>query len=73
MSTSTQHVPGPNDPQLPPQLAEFKDKTTDEVLAIANRMPFFMTKLDDTDGEGGENVQLEALKALAYEGEPHKV
>lgn len=73
MSNSAQHVPSPNDPQLPPQLAEFKDKTTDEVLAELNRMPFFMTKLDDTDGEGGENVQLEALKALAYEGEPHEV
>ena len=73
MPDSTQHVPGPNDLQLPPQLAEFKDKTTDEVFAELNRMPFFMTKLDGTDGEGGENVQLEALKALAYEGEPHEV
>lgn len=32
-----------------------------------------MTKLDETDGAGGENVELEALKALAYEGEPHEI
>lgn len=32
-----------------------------------------MTKLDNSDGDGGENVELEALKALAYEGEPHEI
>ncbi len=32
-----------------------------------------MTALDDTDGSGGENVELEALKALAYEGTPLEV
>lgn len=31
-------------------------------------MPLFMTSLDETDGEGGENQMLEALKAMAYEG-----
>lgn len=67
------YVPGPNDPALPPQLSEFKDKTMDEVLEELNRMPLFMTKLDDSDGAGGENVELEALKALAYEGEPHEI
>ncbi|CCF58450.1 hypothetical protein KAFR_0E02980 [Kazachstania africana CBS 2517] len=67
------YVPGPNDPALPPQLSEFKDKSTDEVLEELNRMPFFMTKLDDTDGDGGSNMELEALKALAYEGEPHEI
>ncbi|CAI4055689.1 HSP70/90 family co-chaperone CNS1 SKDI_02G2650 [Saccharomyces kudriavzevii IFO 1802] len=67
------YVPGPGDPELPPQLSEFKDKTSDEILREMNRMPFFMTKLDETDGAGGENVELEALKALAYEGEPHEI
>lgn len=67
------YEPGPNDPALPPQLNEFKDKTTDEVLKELNRMPFFMTKLDPTDGEGGSNTELEALKALAYEGEPYEI
>lgn len=54
------YVPGPGDPVLPPQLSEFKDKTSDEILTEMNRMPFFMTRLDDTDGAGGENVELEA-------------
>lgn len=67
------YVPGPNDPKLPPQLSEFQNKTSDEVLEELNRMPFFMTKLDNTDGDGGENLELEALKALAYEGEPHEI
>ncbi|SCU95227.1 LANO_0E09692g1_1 [Lachancea nothofagi CBS 11611] len=67
------YVPGPGEPALPPQLSEFQNKTTDEVLDELNRMPFFMKTLDDTDGEGGENVKLEALKALAYDGEPHEV
>ena len=41
--------------------AELKNKTTDEVLEELNRMPFFMTHLDDSNGEGGENMELEAL------------
>lgn len=73
MSTLPKYVPGPNDPVLPPQLSDFKNKTTDEVLEELNRMPFFMTSLDNTDGAGGSNVELEALKALAYDGEPHEI
>lgn len=68
-SKPQKYVPGPNDPLLPPQLSEFKDKTTDEVLTELNKMPFFMTQLE----AGTENTELEALKALAYEGEPHEV
>lgn len=67
------YVPRPGEPALPPQLSEFQNKNTDQVLEELNRMPFFMRKLDDTDGDGGENVGLEALKALAYDGEPHEV
>ncbi|KAF2102064.1 TPR repeat protein-like protein [Rhizodiscina lignyota] len=55
-------------PALPPAMAESKRHTVDEVVQMMNRMPLFMTELDETDGEGGENVELEALKALAYEG-----
>ncbi|AMD20774.1 HDR031Wp [Eremothecium sinecaudum] len=62
--------PGPGDPAVPPQLADFHGKTSDEVLKELNKMPFFMTKLDDA---GSDNVELEALKALAYEGEPDEV
>ncbi|KAF2656049.1 TPR repeat protein-like protein [Lophiostoma macrostomum CBS 122681] len=53
---------------LPPAMTDKKSQGVDEVLKELNRLPLFMTTLDETDGEGGENVQLEALKALAYEG-----
>jgi tetratricopeptide (TPR) repeat protein len=49
-------------------MEEVKNMGVDEVIKEMNRLPLFMTTLDETDGEGGENVQLEALKALAYEG-----
>ncbi|GAV50140.1 hypothetical protein ZYGR_0S02740 [Zygosaccharomyces rouxii] len=67
------YKPGPNDPVLPPQLSEFQDKNADEILEELNRQPFFMTQLDETDGDKGANLELEALKALAYDGEPHEV
>lgn len=53
---------------MPPGMEEKRTKTADELLAEMNRVPLFMTTLDETDGEGGENVMLEAIKALAYEG-----
>ncbi|KAL6945102.1 hypothetical protein ACO0QE_002547 [Hanseniaspora vineae] len=62
------YVPGPGDPALPPQLSEFANKTTDEVLEELNKMPFFMTEMGNE-----ENDTLEALKAMAYEGEPHEI
>ncbi|EGW34777.1 uncharacterized protein SPAPADRAFT_132884 [Spathaspora passalidarum NRRL Y-27907] len=67
------YVPKAGDPALPPQLAEFTSKSTDQIMTELNRLPFFMTKLDETDGEGGENAELEALRSLAYEGEPHEI
>ncbi|KAH7119015.1 TPR repeat protein-like protein [Dendryphion nanum] len=53
---------------LPPAMAEIKSQSADQVIEEMNRLPLFMTTLDETDGEGGENIHLEALKALAYEG-----
>ncbi len=53
---------------LPPGMQRAQDSTPDELLKSLNRVPLFMTSLDETDGEGGENTALEALKALAYEG-----
>lgn len=67
------YVPKPGEPALPPQLSEFTNKTADEVMKEINRLPFFMTEFDDTDGDGGENANLEALKSLAYEGEPDEI
>ncbi|KAI5961263.1 CNS1 [Candida pseudojiufengensis] len=69
----SKYDPKPGQPELPPQLAEFSNKTTDQVLEELNRLPFFMTKLDETDGEGGENAELEALKSLAYDGKPDEI
>lgn len=67
------YIPKPGEPELPPQLSELADKSSDEVIEELNRLPFFMTKLDDTDGKGGENTNIEALKSLVYEGEPHEI
>ena len=53
---------------LPPAMAEVKSQGADEILKEMSRLPLFMTTLDETDGEGGDNMALEALKALAYEG-----
>ncbi|KAI5955601.1 CNS1 [Candida jiufengensis] len=69
----SKYNPAPGQPELPPQLADFSNKTTDEVLKEMNRLPFFMTKLDETDGQGGENAELEALKSLAYDGNPDEI
>ena len=53
-------------PDLPPAMAALRDKSGDEILADLNKMPLFMTSLE-------ENDDLEALKALAYEGTPLEV
>lgn len=63
-------TPMPSQPgaAMPPGLQKAKQTTTDELLAEMNRVPLFMTALDESNGAGGENVELEAMKALAYEG-----
>lgn len=66
------YVPKPGEPSLPPQLSEYTEKSTDDVIRELNRLPFFMTELDETSDKG-ENTNLEALKSLAYEGEPHEI
>lgn len=64
------YVPKPGEPALPPQLSEFQNKTSAEVLEELNKMPFFMNSLP-TDIESDENFQaLEALRAMNYEGNP---
>jgi tetratricopeptide (TPR) repeat protein len=68
MSQSNQNEPPQASVDLPPAMAEVKSQSVDELLEQMNRMPLFMTSLDETDGEGGENMALEALKAMAYEG-----
>lgn len=57
-------------PLLPKEIDEVRSKTFDERFAELNRIPLFMRELDETDGADGENVELEALKMLAHDGEP---
>ena len=53
-------------PDRPPAMAALQDKSADEILADLNKMPLFMTSLE-------ENDDLEAIKTLAYEGTPFEV
>lgn len=64
------YVPsGPGAPVLPPQLSDFKYTNVDEFVTDLKKMPFFMTQLDDDE----DNEELQALKAMTYEGEPHEI
>ena len=63
-------VPGA---ELPKAIADVKLQSTEEFLKQLNKMPLFMTELDEEGEDGGENEALEAIKALAYEGEPWEV
>ncbi|KAK0255050.1 HSP70/90 co-chaperone [Friedmanniomyces endolithicus] len=47
--------------ELPP----VQHKTADQLVAEMKKMPLFMTSMDDMDED---NVMLEAIKALVYEG-----
>lgn len=51
---------------LPPAIAAMKGKSSADILAELNKSPLFMTELE-------ENDDLEAFKALAYEGTPYEV
>ena len=66
--SSNQHEGQPASAAMPPAMAAAKSRSVEEQLAEMNQMPLFMTTLDETDGGGGENIALEALKAMAYEG-----
>ncbi|RDW79512.1 TPR repeat protein [Coleophoma cylindrospora] len=63
-SASTQD--GGPAPNLPPAMAAARNKSGAEILAELNKSPLFMTDLE-------ENDDVEALKALAYEGTPLEV
>jgi tetratricopeptide (TPR) repeat protein len=53
-------------PSLPPAMAAMKNKSGHEILKDLNKLPLFMTELE-------ENDEIEAMKALAYEGTPAEV
>ena len=64
---SSQERRDPSAP-LPPSMAHKRETDVNDLLREINRVPLFMTSLDETDGSGGDNLELEALKAIAYEG-----
>ncbi|KAI9891959.1 MAG: hypothetical protein M1814_002153 [Vezdaea aestivalis] len=47
--------------------------SVDDTISSMNRHPLFMTSIDESDGKGGENIDLQALKALAYDGTPLEI
>lgn len=53
-------------PQLPPSMDAYRNLSSAEILADLNKTPLFMTELENND-------ELEAFKALAYEGTPSEV
>jgi len=65
-SSSTPTAQDGQTPSLPPAMAALRNKSADEILADLNKIPLFMTTLE-------ENDDIEALKALAYEGTPLEV
>ncbi|RPA80387.1 TPR-like protein [Ascobolus immersus RN42] len=60
-------------PAPPAWMSELRSKKPEDVMDALNRVPLFMKTLDNSDGNGGDNVELEALKALAYEGNPTEI
>ncbi|KAI9932632.1 hypothetical protein AWENTII_005051 [Aspergillus wentii] len=58
----------PNAPLLPPAMAAVQSHTAEEILAMMNKTPLFMTDIDNAGDEDGENVVLDALQAMQNEG-----
>ncbi|KAH8804653.1 hypothetical protein F5884DRAFT_796784 [Xylogone sp. PMI_703] len=65
-SATTVDADGSPAPSLPPGMASMRNKSGAEILADLNKSPLFMTELE-------ENDDLEAIRALAYEGTPAEV
>ncbi|KAL4963125.1 HSP70/90 family co-chaperone CNS1 [Aspergillus stella-maris] len=55
-------------PDLPPAMAAVDSHTTDELADILNKTPLFMTDISKAGDEHGENIMLDALRALQNEG-----
>lgn len=59
-------VPAAGADAPPKQVPQVDYNDADALFKELNRSPFFMTQLPEDDGE--ENVLVEALKSMAYEG-----
>ncbi|PWY94594.1 TPR-like protein [Aspergillus sclerotioniger CBS 115572] len=55
-------------PKMPPAMEAVNTHTTDELAEILNRTPLFMTDINKAYDEKGENVMLDAIRALQNEG-----
>ncbi|KAL8776575.1 MAG: hypothetical protein Q9213_008220, partial [Squamulea squamosa] len=59
-------------PSLPPAMDSVRSHIADDIVQMMKRTPLFMTNLDEAAGadaeDNEENVELEALRALQYEG-----
>ncbi|KAJ5349245.1 Tetratricopeptide-like helical [Penicillium brevicompactum] len=58
----------PNAPELPPAIAAIQSHSSEELMAMMNKTPLFMTDIENAGDEKGENVLLDALQALQNEG-----
>ncbi|OJJ49071.1 hypothetical protein ASPZODRAFT_1392365 [Penicilliopsis zonata CBS 506.65] len=58
----------PTAPHMPPAMASVKSHTAAELMDMMNKTPLFMTDLENAGDEKGENVLLDALRALQNEG-----
>ncbi|KAL4867896.1 hypothetical protein BDV12DRAFT_170507 [Aspergillus spectabilis] len=59
---------GSSAPKMPPAMAAVESHTTDELADILNKTPLFMTDISKAGDEQGDNVMLDALRALQNEG-----
>ncbi|KAL9047576.1 MAG: hypothetical protein Q9206_006648, partial [Seirophora lacunosa] len=57
-------------PSLPSAMDSVRSYSADEIVQMMKKTPLFMTNLEDggNDDDNEENIQLEALRALQYEG-----
>jgi U3 small nucleolar ribonucleoprotein component len=66
ISDAPQSVPAAGAKAPPEMTGEENYDDADAMFKELNRSPFFMTSLPEDDGE--ENILVEALKSMAYEG-----
>ncbi|KAL2003733.1 hypothetical protein VTN02DRAFT_2498 [Thermoascus thermophilus] len=58
----------PSAPKMPPAMASVKSHTADEIISMMNKTPLFMTDLENAGDEKGENIMLDAIRAMQNEG-----
>ena len=72
MAEEVEKVHPTTTPALPPGLVDLKSVSRDAFFQQMERHPLFMHTLDQSS-DSEDNIELEALKALAYEGTPLEI